>query len=278
MIFTLLRILGMPILMLTFLLVSMAGRQVIRSLDGRRRFHAATTGFFSRLGLRLLGIRVSIAGNPVENLPTTSLILGNHLSYLDIMILAAHFPTLFITSMEVKHTPFLGLLADMGGSLFIERRSRDNISAEIGTIAAALKSGHTVTLYPEGTSSDGRTVLPFKRSLIKAAIDASVPVQPLALTYTRINGRPFGDSNRDMVCWYGDMSFLPHFLRLFTVRSINVNLSFLDPIYPAPTDSRKDICDLAWPRIRDAYAKVAGKQDTAAAGQQTSVPSELFLG
>ncbi len=273
----LLRVIIMPLLILAFLVASFSGRLVFRSETGRRVYHRQITSFFSSLALRVLRINVNINGQGAESVPDAALFVCNHLSYLDILVMAAHFPGLFITSMEVKHTPVLGLLAEMGGSLFIERRNRDNIDGEIATIANALQQGFRVTLYPEGTSSDGQSVLPFKRSLIQSALDAHVPVQPFALAYSKINDQPFGDINRDRVCWYGSMSFLPHFLSLFRVSRIQTQLHVLPAVYPGCGDTRKDICDLVQTAIRQTYHSLTPEQNRRPDGVR-SVPSELHIG
>lgn len=277
MLMILLRLILMPLLILAFLVTSLFARLVFRSEAKRRACHRNITSFFSSVALRLLRIHVTVSGQGGAMVPTTALFVSNHLSYLDILVMSAHFPSLFITSMEVKQTPFLGLMADMGGSLFIERRTRKNIDREIDVIADALRQGFAVTLYPESTSTDGRSVLPLKRPLLKAAIVAGVPVQPVVLAYRSIDGQPFGDGNRDRVCWYGDMSFLPHFLGLFTLREIQLELQVLPAVYPSPGDSRKDICNLIDPEIRHAYETLIGHH-----GHQTRhlspTPSELYIG
>lgn len=271
------RLTTMPLLILGFLVVSVFGRIVHRPGDRRRAFHMQTTHFFAGIALRILNIHVTISGNGAATVPDTALFVSNHLSYLDILVISARFPSLFITSMEVRQMPFLGLMADMGGSIFIERRNRENIDREIAVIADTLHRGFTITLYPEGTSSDGRSVLPFKRSLIKAAIDAGVPVQPVVLAYRSINGQPFDDGNRDRVCWYGNMSFLPHFLGLFSLSGIQAQLHLLPAVHPSPGDSRKDICNLIQPAVRHAYETLIGDELSDIVHVQAA-PSELHIG
>jgi 1-acyl-sn-glycerol-3-phosphate acyltransferase len=242
-------------LLLLYLLSSLA--VVAAPLAGRtrRRFFAATTSFFCRQGLGVLGIRAAVRGTGKEDLRRRNhLIVSNHLSYVDILIISSLAPSAFITSVELKHTFLLGLLARFGGSLFVERRSPAGLKREIAEITRALKEGLTVVLFPEGTTSNGDSVRPFRNSLFTAATETGTDILPLCLKYTRVDGRPLGRGNRDSIFYYGGTSFFEHLPRLLSLRSVDVECTILTPIPALQRDSRKDLARTAHHAISAVYA------------------------
>jgi 1-acyl-sn-glycerol-3-phosphate acyltransferase len=176
--------------------------------------------------LRLLDIRTEIRNLPA-NLPA-GLIVCNHLSYIDVLVMARTFPALFITSMEVKHSTGLGQITRLAGCLFVERRSRAGLGTETGSIAAVLRAGTSVVLFPEGTSTNGHGVLPFRAALYQAAIDANVPIHSFHLRY---------DSER--IPYYGDLEFVPHLRALSARGPVHATLTYLSEIRPDPETDRK---------------------------------------
>jgi len=185
-------------------------------------------GLYSKFVLKFLGIYVNVLGE--YNKDRNYLIVSNHLSYIDVLIIASHFPSAFVTSVEMRDTPFLGHIAKLGGCLFVERRSRANLSQEIKELTNGLLSGINVAIFPEATSSDGKEVLRFRRPLFQAAIDSKVEVLPLCLNYRYINFEPINLTNKDKVFWYGDMTFGKHFWELLKTPRVEVDLSLLPVI------------------------------------------------
>ncbi|MCY4523721.1 MAG: 1-acyl-sn-glycerol-3-phosphate acyltransferase, partial [Halobacteriovoraceae bacterium] len=100
-------------------------------------------------------------------------------------------------------------------------RNRRHLIQEINTLANLLEKNIPVMIFPEATSTDGSSVLPFKSPLFKACVKKEIPVLPFTLNYTKIDNRPLSLKNRDFVCWYGDMAFAPHFWKLLNCRSID---------------------------------------------------------
>ena len=158
------------------------------------------------------------------------LLVSNHLSYMDAIVLFAYFPSVFVTSIEVKETPFLGQLCMLAGCLFVERRTKDKLSKEVQDITFALRDGLSVSIFPEATSTSGGEVLRFRRSLYRAAIEAGKPVVPVAINYAYLSGQRVDKSNHDMIFWYGDMTFLDHLWGLFTVFTIEVHIKVGAPM------------------------------------------------
>lgn len=173
-----------------------------------------------KLGLFIMRVKVQIQGE----LPPSSFVVCNHMSYLDILILTQLAPMSFVTSQEIKETPVLGWLCQVGGCLFVERRNKINIKNEIQQITKSLSENQNVVVFPEATSTNAEEVLRFKRPLYNAAIFANKPVSVLCLNYTSINSDPFTALNRDYVCWYGDMSFVPHLWKLMSLKSVTATV------------------------------------------------------
>ncbi|MBM4399761.1 MAG: 1-acyl-sn-glycerol-3-phosphate acyltransferase, partial [Candidatus Cloacimonetes bacterium] len=171
---------------------------------------ARNTSFISRKLLKCFRISVKVI-NP-EKLQILDrenhLIVSNHVSYTDILVLSACYPFIFITSLEMAANPVLGDITKMGGSLFTNRKQYTSLPQEINNFANALMTGFNIVLFPEGTSTNGETIREFRKSLFQTSITAQKPILPICVRYTSINGRPFAlQQDRDKVCWYGDMPF-----------------------------------------------------------------------
>lgn len=186
------------------------------------------------------------------------------MGFLDILILASTKSLVFITSNEMKETPFLGLLTEMGGCIFVERRSRTKILDEMQGIVDVLKKGFCVVLYPEATSTNGEKVWPFKRTLMMAAAHAAVPIQPVVINYRKINGDDFTLKWRDHVCWYGDIPFATSMWKTLTLRSVKAEIEYLEKIYSSPEDDRGLIADRAHALIAAKFVPVKTGEATDA--------------
>jgi 1-acyl-sn-glycerol-3-phosphate acyltransferase len=141
----------------------------------------ATVQAWSRRMLRILGIPLQVQGRPAAQGPV--LLVVNHLSWLDILVLHAAQHCRFVSKSDVKHWPLIGTLATGGGTLYIEREKRRDAMRVVHHMVESLKAGEVVAVFPEGTTGDGSALLPFHGNLIQAAISADAPVQPVALRY-----------------------------------------------------------------------------------------------
>jgi 1-acyl-sn-glycerol-3-phosphate acyltransferase len=160
------------------------------------------------------------------------LIVSNHLSYLDVLILASKYPSCFVTSKEVKNTFFLGQISSLAGCLFVDRKDKRHLKDEISELREALSNGLNVTVFPEATSTNGDEVLRFRRPLFESSLATGIAILPLTINYLSISGKPVTTLNRDKVCWYGDMDFFPHFLELLNEKKIQVKVSVGEPMRP----------------------------------------------
>lgn len=226
----------------------------MKTEEQKRKFLVDEVHKGSQAAMRDLGFEIEVFGYDKEKYGSRNfLTVGNHVSYLDPFILAAVHPTLFVTSVDMGETVGLGHVCHMAGCIFVERRNRTTIEKDIGQMTEALKQGLNVTIYPEGTSSNGHDILPFKKSLLMSAVFAQRDILPVVIKYTQRNGEPVTKETSDEVHWYGDMSFTPHFLNLMKSKSLKVQLHFLEPIKVTPASTRQDLAAKSYEAIRSKY-------------------------
>ena len=198
--------------------------------------------------LKSMGIRCDIEGQ----IPTHGLVVANHLSYLDVVILSAAMPCFFVAKMEIGRWPYFGEAARVGGTLFLDRSSLASAEKVATAIDERLKLPIPVLFFPEGTSTDG-TMLRFRSRLFEPAIRTGAPVTAASIRYVIDDGTP----EREL-CWYGDDAFLPHLLKTLKVPGFHAKLRFGSPqIYP----HRRVAAD-------DTYEQIAAARGGASRHQQ----------
>lgn len=207
-------------------------------LRGRDRAAAAVPHLFMRWLAALLRIEVVIKGQPSREAGT--LFVANHLSWADVPVLGARVKASFVAKAEVEGWPLVGWLASLGRTVYVERERRRAAGAQSHAIAARLRSGDNVVLFPEGTTSNGVTLIPFRSSLF-ASVEAAgdVIVQPVSLAYTRVGGVPVTRRTLPQIAWIGEAELAPHaadFLRLGRVRA---ELLFHPPVRRSDFPDRK---------------------------------------
>jgi 1-acyl-sn-glycerol-3-phosphate acyltransferase len=171
-------------------------------------------------GLSAINVQLSSTGAS----PSRGLIVSNHLSYLDILVFSATLPCVFVSKAEVERWPIFGRYARWAGSVFVRRHDRADAARANVSVADSLTSGVPVVLFPEGTTTDGHTVLRFHSTMLQPAIDASTQVTPCAITYELDDG----DVGTE-VCWWGDMPALAHFWNLLGKKVIRARIVFGEP-------------------------------------------------
>jgi 1-acyl-sn-glycerol-3-phosphate acyltransferase len=220
----------------------------------RRALLTKNSSFFAKQALSVLDIGMTVHGR--EKLPVrgkTRLIVSNHLSSLDILVLLSLVPSVFVTSVELKNRLLTGMIARCGGSIFVERRSVASLKKEISEISRVLKEGFTVVVFPEGTTSNGECVMPFKNSLFDAAIKSAAKILPLSLHYRKVNSEEVTVQNRDSVFYYGGETFVRHAFRVLSLKSIEVEVTALETIPVHGQTSRKQLAAAAHRAISAAY-------------------------
>jgi 1-acyl-sn-glycerol-3-phosphate acyltransferase len=225
----------------------------------------------------LIGIRIVEVGRRPTEVPV--LILSNHVSWLDICVITALAPVVFVAKSEVARWPVFGWLARLQRTVFIDRQARHQTAAATRQIATRLLGGDAVVLFAEGTSSEGIRVLPFRSALIGAvgqALAASthheITVQPMSLAYVGLGGVPLGRALRERVAWYGDAELLPHFFQVLATGAVDVTLSWGDATAYGMRADRKQIARDAEKSVRRMTAAALRPPRPAAAEQSVTAP------
>src|SRR5882757_3685560 len=210
---------------ITALLLPFQWLAVKLGLPLRRRI----PGLFHRMMCAILGVRVRVIGRRMPEHPL--LVVANHTSWLDIPVITAVAPVVFVAKQEVAGWPLVGLLARLQRSVFVDRARRHKTHRVNAEIAQRLAEGDPVVLFGEGTSSDGNRVLPFRSALVGAAREAladqssRVWIQPLSIAYTGLLGFPLGRQHRPLVAWYGDFELAPHFVGMIRRGGVDVTVT-----------------------------------------------------
>lgn len=216
---------------------------------------AAVQAWAQRM-LALWGIRLEVVGEPPHSGPV--LVVANHISWLDILVLHAARYCRFVSKSDVKHWPLIGALAKGSGTLFIERASRRDAMRVVHHMADALRAGEVVAVFPEGTTSDGIHLLPFHANLIQAAISAEAPVVPVALRFVdTLSGQ-----TSLAPCYIGDDTLVASLWRTLRTPSITAIVSYGEPEHSGARDRR------AW--ARDLHHTIEGLRLTVAASNVQS--------
>jgi lyso-ornithine lipid O-acyltransferase len=212
---------------------------------------------------KILGVSVEYSGDVSALQHQPQLIVSNHQSYLDIVAVASIVPTLFVAKSDVQRWPGIGVVTKIGGTIFINRRSLRSGIATSAKIAEALRKGTNVHFFPEGTSTNGETVLPFKPSLFGAAPETGVSVLSISIIYTTLNGNSMSDKEKDIVCWYGDMEFAGHFWNLLSMDSIGIHVTVHDRIKAERYSSPREIAVAAHAAVLSGLTEVVMLQQQA---------------
>jgi 1-acyl-sn-glycerol-3-phosphate acyltransferase len=236
--------------------------------------------FYHRLVCRILRVRITTMGRRIEERPL--LIVANHTSWLDISVITAVAPVVFVAKREVAAWPIFGLLARLQRAVFVDRARRHKTHEVNSEIARRLAGGDPVVLFAEGTSSDGNRVLAFRTALIGSARDAiaeagnikRVWIQPLSVVYTAMLGLPLDRQSRCRVAWYGDASLLPHLRQLVAHGAIDVTVSWGDSIVFDEFSDRKAVAARLEGSVRAmTVAALRGRQVAPADEAQPRNPS-----
>jgi 1-acyl-sn-glycerol-3-phosphate acyltransferase len=208
------------------------GRMKHAAKQKLRTRHASLS---ARRLMKAFGFKIEVKNlDHLRELRSNALLVANHLSFWDALILSAAIDQVtFITSMEVRDMPILGGIARAVGCVFIERRSRDRLTHEVGSVTRELSEGQTVILFPEATTTNGSQILPFKKAFFKAAIEAAKPVLPLCINYLKIDGQPVTHKNRDSLFYYGELNIVAQLYKVLKLRSVHVEVQVLNALSPS---------------------------------------------
>lgn len=252
-----LKFIYVAVLLLTYMLIAALIWLIpAMSVWTKRHYCSKIQSWFCKLVLGILSIKVKVYGQNILSKSKSYLLVGNHLSYLDVIIISANNPTNFVTSVEMKETPLLGWVCRLAGCIFVERRSRSKIGEEIKELSEALEKGLSIVVFPEATSTNGDAVLPFKKPLFAGSINSLTPVLPFCLNYRKLNEEEVNTTNRDLLFWYGGMSFVSHLWKVTGLSKVDVDLDYLEPINVNSQSKRQELAELSQRQVEKAYTKL----------------------
>ena len=206
----------------------------------------------------LLNIKVSILGEEDRLDRGGYVIIANHVSYVDGIVLGSIFPIVFVSKSEVKRWPIVGPWNVLCGTIFVHRQRKGLVGALVKEMARKLRQEANVLLFPEGTSTNGERILPFQTVPLAAPLRSRSIILPITIAYKSIEDRPVSAANRDLVYWYGEMDFVSHVWRLLALRSIEVFVTVQPKIecfrYPDSSLGRKKLAE-------DCYNSILGRFD-----------------
>lgn len=204
--------------------------------------------FYNKTLCQIIGIQILVSGE----LPVNGLIVSNHISWKDILVLNALIPVSLIAKHEVGGWPMFGSLARLQGTIFINRTNKRSMLASLDEMQARLKNGNTLVLFPEGTTHTGKSVLPFKSSFFAAAERSSTAVIPVTLIYQTQHGLPLTLRQRPDIAWYGDGTLAPHLWGVLKAGPISVKVIIHAPLQSA---NRKVLAKKAQKQISASLAE-----------------------
>lgn len=208
--------------------------------------------YYHRLVCRILGVRVEVVGAAPRHGPL--LIACNHVSWLDIVVLSSVAPVSFVAKNEVARWPLFGSLARLQRTVFVDRARRHATGGARDEMRERLKAGDILVLFAEGTSGDGRSVLPFKSSFFGAADEPGVLVQPVTLAYRGHRNLPMNRRLLPVYAWYGDMELAPHLLGALRAGPIEVTVVCQPPLSLSGELNRKGLARHAEEQVRRSLA------------------------
>ncbi len=235
-------------------LLAVPVQSVLIVFPGRGR--VAFARFYWRTFCRLIGLSVHLVGEQTRNGGRRIVYVSNHSSWLDIPVLGGVLEACFIAKAEVGAWPVIRTIARLGRTEFVSRR-KSRTSVENQAIRERLAAGDDLILFPEGTTSDGARVLPFRSSFFAVAEGPEPPIlQPISVVYDRLDGLPALRSTRPLFAWYGDMEIGPHFWRLAQHHGLRASVILHAPVDPLSFPDRKLLARSLWQVVAASAAEL----------------------
>lgn len=242
-------------LVVVWTLLAMLVQSVLILLPGPAK--VAFARIYWSMMCRLLGLRVRLIGVRGRRSTTAGrpiVYVSNHSSWLDILVLGGRLNACFIAKNEVARWPLVSWIARLGRTVYV-RRQRTSMVRERDDMRRRLAGGDNLILFPEGTTSDGSRVLPFRSAFLSIAElpvgpDGKPPlVQPVSVVYDRLAYLPTGRATRPLFAWYGDMDIGSHFWRLAQHRGLRATVLLHTPLDPSAFPSRKALAQATWAAV-----------------------------
>jgi lyso-ornithine lipid O-acyltransferase len=202
----------------------------------------------------LLGMHVRLIGVPARASGRAVVFVSNHSSWIDVPVLGGRLEGCFVSKGEVATWPLVNAIARLGRTVYVSRQ-RGLIRQERDNMRARLAEGDNLILFPEGTTSDGSRVMPFRSSFFAVGEGPDPPlIQPVSVVYDRLAGLPIGRATRSLFAWYGDMDLASHYWRLARHQGLRVTVLLHTPLDPAAFPNRKALSQAVWHVVADGAA------------------------
>ncbi len=217
-----------------------------------RKLLSAFVSLNSKLLIRVLGVEVRLKDK--MTFKDNGLVVSNHVSYIDIIVLSSIYPIVFVTSKELRDTFFLGQLARLAGCVFIDRKSKANRNKELEELSKEFVNGHNIVIFPEATSTNGDMVRQFKKGLFPSIIKVNKPVHPVTINYLEIDNQLITKANRDLVFWYDDMTFFTHFFNFLKLKKIVVEVHQRQVVDNTADFDPIELANLCHKRVEEVFS------------------------
>lgn len=215
--------------------------------------------YWHKFILKLIGVRLHVHGEISQTRPL--MLVANHISWSDILILGSITPLCFIAKDEVKKWPGISFLSRLQRTVFINRNRRSDVANQANSIASRLIEGDVMVLFAEGTTGDGNKIKPYKSALFGApqsALDKDsmkeIAIQPIALAYNNLHGMPLGRFHQTIAAWPGDVPLGSHFIKFIKSGAFDVDVSFGDEHIFDENTKRKVIASEVFEQTRSMFA------------------------
>jgi 1-acyl-sn-glycerol-3-phosphate acyltransferase len=236
---------------------------------------------FTLLLRLILNIKVTVTGDEGQLERGGYVIIANHVSYVDGIVLGSIFPILFVSKREVKSWPIVGQWNTLCGTIYINRQHKEQVGVLVEEMTRKLRQEANLLLFPEGTSTSGEKMLPFQTVPLAAPLRNRSIIVPVTLTYKAIDEQPVSAANRDFVYWYGDMEFVSHFWNLLALRSVEILVTIQPKIecfrYAENSAGRKKLAEDCYHRVLGRITETESiseeESETSDESDSTSLPS-----
>lgn len=244
----------------------------ILGLPNRWKIVSRLNRVYTLLLRLILNIKVTVAGDEGQLERGGYVIIANHTSYVDGIVLGAIFPIVFVSKKEVRSWPIVGQWNILCGTIFIDRQHKKLVSSLVHEMARKLKQEANILLFPEGTSTNGERMLPFQTVPLAAPLRSRSIIVPTTIAYKSIDDRPVSAANRDLIYWYGEMDFISHFWKLLSLRGVEVLVTIQPKVecfrYPDNSAGRKRLAE-------DCYNRVLGRVTERRSDQDDEVEEDV---
>jgi len=228
----------------------------ILGLPNRWKIVSRLNRAYTLLVRLILNIKVTVSGDEGQLERGGYVIIANHVSYVDGIVLGSIFPIVFVSKKEVRSWPIVGQWNILCGTIFIDRQHKEQVGVLVQEMSRKLKQEANILLFPEGTSTNGERILPFQTVPLAAPLRSRSIIVPATITYKSIDDRLVSANNRDLIYWYGEMDFVTHFWKLLSLRGVEVLVTIQPKVecfrYPDTSLGRKKLAE-------DCYNRVLGR-------------------